>query len=983
MHTFHFLFRSRIWLFLALISLFSNALVPSASAAIRVWDGGDLFGSSYWMSAGNWTLRGAPIEGDALTFPANVARLLNTNNFPAATGFDHITYSGAGYNQYGNSLYLTNGINVTHGVGTTTVRFPIVLGEYQTFNVTDPSANLTLAGPLNLGTKWVTFTGAGDIQVSGGISRGSIIGGVPIIQDGPGTTFLTASNNFSGGAIMIKQGTLTAAHTYALGPLGFEVAGVYVSNVATFALSGSITAQKTPVILSGSLSNALSTSHLTGQITLAGPNATIGAADFLILNGPVVGPNGFTKTGPGTVILAGTNTFAGSTTVNAGFLQADGMQPATPIFLNGGGLSGSNRVGAITSLSPGGTIYPGSLFFTAGTATLSCGDLSLNPASTCVFEIARQGTALQNDQINVNGVVDLGSSSLSIRFRPVNPLPGDSFIVINNDGTDPITGTFAGFPEGAVTNILAAGRVQISYVGGDGNDVALTVLPFPRTWTGAGIDNNWLTPNNWSNQTLPNPGDDLIFPAGASRLANNNNYAANTIFNSISFTGSNYVLGGNALVLKAGLTAAQPSGSATVAMPIQLAASQEIIVSAGAVLNLTTNIDTNGRELTFANEGDLRVSGVITGSGHVAKTGSGLALLSRTNTYTGNTDIRSGTVQISSGGAFGGAVSGTTVRSGALLSVNPGLTIPEPLTLSGTLQHNSTASGPGSWTGPIELQGAACAIEVQVSPLTISGVITGSGSLTKQGAGTLTLAESNTYSGTTVLADGTLLINGTQPLNTLLLNSGTLGGTGIVGQIIASGPGSKTINPGNGFGILTTSNLVFNTLTRLALDLNGAVPGVNHDQLNVRGTLALGNSQLLLLTGSGLASGQILRIIQNDGSDPISGTFNGLPEGATLIASNGLILHITYHGGDGNDVELRVTNPPPQIMSFGFQPTGYYRITGHGFPNLLYSLEASTTLQSNSWVSIAADLVDSQGAFELIDVDAPSYPFRFYRIQSP
>src|SRR5205814_1972187 len=45
-------------------------------------------------------------------------------------------------------------------------------------------------------------------------------------------------------------------------------------------------------------------------------------------------------------------------------------------------------------------------------------------------------------------------------------------------------------------------------------------------------------------------------------------------------------------------------------------------------------------------------------------------------------------------------------------------------------------------------------------------------------------------------------------------------------------------------------------------------------------------------------------IIKNDGSDSITGTFNGLPEGATITAPNGRTFKITYQGGDGNDVVL-------------------------------------------------------------------------------
>jgi hypothetical protein len=53
-------------------------------------------------------------------------------------------------------------------------------------------------------------------------------------------------------------------------------------------------------------------------------------------------------------------------------------------------------------------------------------------------------------------------------------------VLIDNDGTDPVVGTFEGFAEGQVV-AFAGGRGfgRVSYRGGDGNDVVLTVLP-PR-----------------------------------------------------------------------------------------------------------------------------------------------------------------------------------------------------------------------------------------------------------------------------------------------------------------------------------------------------------------------------------------------------------------------------------------------------------------------------------------------------------------------
>ncbi|HSY51284.1 MAG TPA: Ig-like domain repeat protein [Thermoanaerobaculia bacterium] len=79
-----------------------------------------------------------------------------------------------------------------------------------------------------------------------------------------------------------------------------------------------------------------------------------------------------------------------------------------------------------------------------------------------------------NSQIDVMGAVALNGALLWI--SPSGTLvPGQSFMIIKNDGTGPVSGTFADLPEGTV---LGSGsyRFRISYVGGDGNDVVLTTL---------------------------------------------------------------------------------------------------------------------------------------------------------------------------------------------------------------------------------------------------------------------------------------------------------------------------------------------------------------------------------------------------------------------------------------------------------------------------------------------------------------------------
>jgi hypothetical protein len=80
------------------------------------------------------------------------------------------------------------------------------------------------------------------------------------------------------------------------------------------------------------------------------------------------------------------------------------------------------------------------------------------------------------DQIDVTGTVTL-DGELSVRFLKA-AFVADSFTIIDNDGTDPVSGTFAGFPEGAA--IFAGGfELQVTYAGGTGNDVVLTVVDAP------------------------------------------------------------------------------------------------------------------------------------------------------------------------------------------------------------------------------------------------------------------------------------------------------------------------------------------------------------------------------------------------------------------------------------------------------------------------------------------------------------------------
>jgi hypothetical protein len=75
-------------------------------------------------------------------------------------------------------------------------------------------------------------------------------------------------------------------------------------------------------------------------------------------------------------------------------------------------------------------------------------------------------------QFNVVGGVDLSGASLILKGVYI-PQDRDSFVIVNNDGDDAITGQFNGLNEGQVV-ALNGQNLRISYVGGNGNDVVLT-----------------------------------------------------------------------------------------------------------------------------------------------------------------------------------------------------------------------------------------------------------------------------------------------------------------------------------------------------------------------------------------------------------------------------------------------------------------------------------------------------------------------------
>lgn len=178
-------------------------------------------------------------------------------------------------------------------------------------------------------------------------------------------------------------------------------------------------------------------------------------------------------------------TYTGTTTVNAGTLvMGSGSSIATSSLLTVNSvavLAGTGTVGN-TVLAAGAEISPGN---SPGILTTN-GNFTVAGAATFVMDLAGTTPGTQHDQLDITGIIDLGMTSILSLNITSAPAVGDKFFLILNDGSDPISGLFAGINNGA--EFSSGGYVFSAHYNADsgsssltgGNDFALyTVVPEP------------------------------------------------------------------------------------------------------------------------------------------------------------------------------------------------------------------------------------------------------------------------------------------------------------------------------------------------------------------------------------------------------------------------------------------------------------------------------------------------------------------------
>jgi len=285
-----------------------------------------------------------------------------------------------------------------------------------------------------------------------------------------------------------------------------------------------------------------------------------------------------------------------------------------------------------------------------------------------------------------------------------------------------------------------------------------------RTWTGGGGDDNWTTAANWGG-TAPSGGDDLVFPGGAARLTNSNDFSAGTEFNSISFDGSSggYQLNGNSIQLAAGISATNTAGTNYVSVNIQLLESQAFSCSTGSpdYLGIFGTVDLGSYTLTLLASPNciIQAFGAISGTGGVTASGVGgsplgVVHISGACTYSGPTSVV-GNCNLAADNL--GAASLVTVTSGSILQGANGSSVgPVVINPGGTIMCGGGVTQIGNVTSLTLMSGSIYWVDLY--SLSDHGRFNASGAV-DLGSSTLKLV----WSFTSSLGDQFLILNKTSP----------------------------------------------------------------------------------------------------------------------------------------------------------------------------------------------------------------------------
>jgi fibronectin-binding autotransporter adhesin len=795
----------------------------------------------------------------------------------------------------------------------------------------------------------------------GASSGGGVISGAnqSINKTGAGTLTLWGANTFGGSAgnnFTLSAGTVNINNASALG----NVANTFIINGGTIdnTSNGSIATSNYPLTINGNFTftGTQSLDLGTGATTLgtaAGTTRTITVnANTLTIGGAISNgttANSLTKLGAGTLALGGStaNTYSGLTTVSAGTLNLGKTASGVNAFggdltINGGAVAysstGDNQIPdaakvTITSgtytLSAGRTETIGTTSTAASGLVMSGGTISIASAQTLTLansinitggtiSFTANGTVQASTELNfTGGTISFGSTSGALNLRggtgtgitysstgtTGSSITGSGSVSLNTSGTTIFTINDAASVATELT--ISSAIVGNSTVQKNGSGV----LQYAGT-----------AANTYNGLTTINAGElDLNKTAGTNAIAGNLTIGDGAGTDIVKLLASDQITNTSALTVSGGTFDLQ-SFNETVGA---------VTLTSGSIVSTTGTLTGS----SYAVESGT-VSAILGGTAALTKSTAGTVILSGNNTYSGTTTISGGTLQIGNGGTSGTLGSGAVIDN-ATLSLNRSDTVTVSGDISGTGVLNKNGAGTAILTGSNSYSGtttissgilqignggtsgtlgsggvtdnAALAFNRSDDGLSVSNLISGTGSVTQAGSGTTTLTANNTYTGATNVNAGKLLINGNQSSASgavTVTNSGSvLGGTGTIGSAVTVNSGAAILG-GTGTsasGTLSVSaSLTLNSGSIVELALG---PSFTHSTLSRTGTgprtWTFQSNQQFTFIDLGATSGTYDNII--------TGLSGSLTTSGWTITNPGWVGTFTF---DSGNVDLNLTAVP-------------------------------------------------------------------------
>lgn len=619
---------------------------------------------------------------------------------------------------------------------------------------------------------------------------------------------LVDSESGSGALSVIKTGT-----------------GVQTLEGQAIGYTGSTTINGGTLVLKDILSpTGLLTRLITTNATLEFNNSV---QRDMLFSGLISGTGGVTKSGPRGTILTNANNYTGTTKISGGMLQADcgvGIPTNSTIALDGGTLQSNSAVTFTRSLGTGS----GQVYFTAngggfaGGADVMTVNIGNGTALTWGTNVGSQivGPLMLSSTRASSAVIFQNSIDLNGAIRTIQV---DDYTGTTNDYAS-MTGTLSGTGSSGIRKTGDGGMVLSGANTYSGNTIISGGTL--QAVIGTGIP---------SASFLSLDGGVLQCPTTTTFTR-----SLGTTGSTFQFTanGGGFASGGGPMTVNIGGNAIPSQLTWGTTVGSQIVGTLRLnTVSSSWTTTFQNPIDLNGATRTVRVDRIAAVmSGVLSGSGSLKKTGDSSLYLTANNTYTGSTIISSGVLFVGAGGTTG-AIASSSIVNDSYLAFNRS----DSYTYAGQISGNGTVyqSGSGMTTLSSTTNIYKGGTVVAAGTLSASSLGAAGSKITVNAGATL-----QTTSTLPITNYGILANSGTVTNAVALSDNGKATGSGVFGAVNVLNNG--VFQPGTGAAATTahTGSVTWNPGGKYRLDLvsGTGIAGTDWDLWSIAGDLQITNT---------------------------------------------------------------------------------------------------------------------------------------------